>query len=309
LVGRLDCLDERLDAAVHAARIVERDPAMIASSGQVGTLVVVVDVMEAVPLLLQQAATELVLPVFGAREARRQEKSPGEWVTTADRAAEAFLTPRLAALVPDSVVVGEEAASSDPTVLEHLLKDGYIWLLDPLDGTANFAAGVPPFALMAALLHRGETIASWMLDPLTGRMAAAERGSGAWLNGDRIRTDLSDANVSALRGAVLRRFLPPALLSHVEAVEPQFAELSAGSRCAGHDYPLIAGGGLDFTLYWRTLPWDHIPGSLFVSEAGGVAARLDGSEYTAATHSRTGLLVARSPAVWMRVREALVPDS
>ena len=266
-----------------------------------------VDLMEAVPALLRQAAHDAVLPVFGMRQARPEEKSPDEWVTTADRAAEAFLAPRLAALVPDSVVVGEEAASSNPDVLNHLFTGGYVWLLDPLDGTANFAAGVPPFSVMAALLHRGQAIASWMLDPLTGRVAAAERGAGAWLDGERVRVDPSDADLSALRGAVLRRFLPLVLLSNVEPVARQFWDLTAESRCAGHDYPAVAEGKLDFALYWRTLPWDHIPGALFVSEAGGAVARLDGTTYTAATHARPGLLVARNLAIWTQVRDALVP--
>lgn len=143
-----------------------------------GILVVVLDVMDAVPALLRQAAAEAVLPVFGMREARPEEKSPGEWVTTADRAAEALLAPQLAALVPGSVVVGEEAASADPAVLDQLLTAADVWLLDPLDGTANFAAGEAPFAVMAALLRHGDTVASWMLDPLSGRIAAAERGGG-----------------------------------------------------------------------------------------------------------------------------------
>jgi len=84
-------------------------------------------------------------------------------------------------------------------------------------------------------------------------------------------------------------------------------ELTSGSRCAGHDYPEVAEGKLDFALYWRTLPWDHIPGALFVSEAGGVVARLDGTTYTAATHARPGLLVARNLEMWTQVRDALVP--
>jgi fructose-1,6-bisphosphatase/inositol monophosphatase family enzyme len=272
----------------------------------------VVDVMEAVPALLRQAAEQAILPVFGRREARPEEKSPGEWVTTADRAAEALLAPQLATLLPGSLVVGEEAASLDPSVLDHLATDGEVWLLDPLDGTSNFAAGEPPFAVMVALLRRGETVASWMLDPLTGRMAVAERGAGAWLDGERVRAG-ADAAVAgampgALRGGVTRRFLPADLGSHVEAVEPEFAELMGGSRCAGHDYPAVVTGDLDFILFWRTLPWDHIPGALFVSEAGGVAARLDGSAYRAADHARPGLLVARDPGAWTRVRDLLVPE-
>lgn len=147
-----------------------------------------------------------------------------------------------------------------------------------------------------------------MLDPLSGRLAAAERGGGAWLDGERVRSDSAGANVSAIRGAVLRRFLPPGLLAHVEAVEPDFAELTAGSRCAGHGYPVVVAGQLDFALFWRTLPWDHIPGALFTCEAGGVAARLDGSAYTAADHARPGLLVARNPDVWARARDVPAPE-
>lgn len=267
-----------------------------------------VGVFEAVPALLRQAADEAILPVFGMREAYPEEKSPGDWVTTADLAAEAMLAPRLAALVPGSVVVGEEAAFADPSVLDHLSTDVDTWLLDPLDGTSNFAAGERPFAVMAALLRRGETVAAWILDPLTGRLAAAERGGGAWLDGQRLRVGAGSTVAGAMRGAVLRRFLPAEFASHVAAVEPLFADSNAGSRCAGHDYPAIVTGELHFALFWRTLPWDHIPGALFVSEAGGVAARLDGSAYVAAGHAQTGLLVARNPDVWTRVRDLLVPE-
>lgn len=267
--------------------------------------------MEPVSALLRQAAEQAILPVFGRREAFPEEKSPGEWVTAADRTAEAFLAPRLAALLPGSVVVGEEEAALDPSVLDRLTIDGEVWLLDPVDGTSNFAAGKPPFAVMAALLHRGETVASWLLEPLTGRLAVAERGGGAWLNGDRVGAGvdagIAQATPTALQGAVLRRFLPADLGAHIETVEPDSAQLSAGSGCAGHDYAAVATGVLDFVLFWRTLPWDHVPGALFVSEAGGVAARLDGSPYRAADHARTGLLVARDPDLWPQVRDLLVP--
>ena len=91
-------------------------------------------------------------------------------------------------------------------------------------------------------------------------------------------------------------------------VEPRFAELTAGSRRAGHDYPGVVAGQLDFALLWRTLPWAHIPGALFVSEAGGGAGRFAGDAYTTATHARPGLLVARNRDVWLRVRDALVPE-
>jgi fructose-1,6-bisphosphatase/inositol monophosphatase family enzyme len=263
--------------------------------------------MDAVSQLLREAADATVLPVFG-REAAAEEKTPGEWVTVADRAAESFLAPRLTALLPGSVVVGEEMASADAGILGHLESDGDVWLLDPLDGTANFAAGTGPFAMMTALVRHGETVASWMLDPRSGRLACAQHGAGAWLDGRRIMTSTGTAPTAALKGAVLRRFLPEALAGHVASAGPRFAELSPGTGCAGADYPAVVNGIQDFTLYWRTLPWDHAPGVLFVCEAGGAAQRLDGSPYRPAQHARPGLLVARNIATWHQALAALVPS-
>jgi fructose-1,6-bisphosphatase/inositol monophosphatase family enzyme len=264
--------------------------------------------MDAVSQLLREAANATVLPVFGRGEVAVEEKTPGEWVTVADRAAESFLAPRLTALLPGSVVVGEEMASADADILGHLASASDVWLLDPLDGTANFAAGTGPFAMMAALVRHGETVASWMLDPLSGRLACAQRGAGALLDGRRIMTGSVAAPIAALKGAVLRRFLPEALAGHVASAGPRFAELSSGTGCAGADYPAIVTGIQDFTLYWRTLPWDHAPGVLFVCEAGGAAQRLDGSPYRPAEHARPGLLVARNIATWHQALAALVPS-
>lgn len=246
--------------------------------------------------------------MLGDRAAAPEEKAPGEWVTTADRAAEAFLAPRLAALVPGSVVVGEEAASSDPRVLERLAAPGDVWLLDPLDGTSAFAAGRGPFAVMAALLRDGTAVAAWVLDPLADRLVTAELGSGAEVDGVPLRVPTSPAP-GVLRAAVLTRFLPPDLVRHVGGVPQTAAALVPGSGSAGHDYPALAHGDLDAVLYWRTLPWDHAPGVLLLQEAGGVARRPDGAAYRAAEHDRVGLLAARSPEAWDRALALLVPPA
>lgn len=265
------------------------------------------DIMNEVPELLREAAISFVLPEFGRAEAGAEEKAPGEWVTIADRAAEEFLTPRLAALVPGSVVVGEERASADPAILGHLGAAGSAWLLDPVDGTANFAAGKGPFAMMAALLRQGEVVASWILDPLTGRLAVAQRGAGAWIDGRRTTASPAASPDAELKGAVLRRFLPSEVATRVAAAETRFKELSAGSGCAGADYPAIVTGERDFILYWRTLPWDHAPGVLLAAESGCTAQRPAGSPYRPAEHARPGLLVARNAATWQQARIGLIP--
>ena len=264
------------------------------------------DLISSVSNLLREAAETCVLPVFGKREANSEEKSPGEWVTEADKAGEAFLAPALRSLITDSLVVGEEAASADPMVLDQLTDDGIVWLIDPLDGTSNFASGLPPFAIMVALVRNGETAASWILDPITDRLSVSEKGSGSWINGERITVGEDSPELSDMSGAVLRRFLPQKLAEHVDAVEGRFANLSLGSKCAGFDYPTIAKGSMDFALYWRTLPWDHAPGVLFLQEAGGQAARLDGSAYRVANHARSGLLVSRNKEIWAKVKSTLL---
>lgn len=206
--------------------------------------------------LLHAAADTFVLPVYRQRNARPLEKSPRDWVTSADRAAEGFLAPALISLPPGSLIVGEEDASGDERVLDRLGARGWVWLLDPLDGTANFASGDGPISMMVALLRDGESVASWMLDPLTGSMCVVERGSGAWMDGSRVVTDNRELAPHEMTGAVLRRFLPELLDEHITAAQGSIGEVTSGSKCAGYDYPAIASGHLDFVLYWRTLPWD-----------------------------------------------------
>lgn len=134
--------------------------------------------LERVGELLREAAAEVILPRFRAlSDADIVEKSPGELVTIADREAEALITHGLLRLRPGSRVVGEEACASDPALLDRLDK-GAVWLVGPLDGTGNFASGRAPLAVMAALVVGGETVAAWLLDPLTSELAVAERGAG-----------------------------------------------------------------------------------------------------------------------------------
>lgn len=152
------------------------------------------DLISSVSNLLWEAAATCVMPVFGKREANPEEKSPGEWVTEADKAGEAFLEPALRSLIPSSLVVGEEAASADPSVLDRLASDGNVWLIDPLDGTSNFANGIPPFALMVALIRKGDTMASWILDPVANQLSISEKGSGSWINSEQITVNEASRN-------------------------------------------------------------------------------------------------------------------
>ncbi len=250
---------------------------------------------ELVGALMAEAAERAILPRFRALAQHEvEEKSPGELVTIADREAEAILAAGLALLLPGSRVIGEEACAVDPRLLESL-GEGTVWLVDPLDGTGNFAAGRPAFAVMVALLRDGALRAGWIFDPLSGQLARAELGGGAWIGARRLRAS-PQAPGTRLRGS-MGRFMPEEMAATLTERLEAGAERLPGLMSAGVEYPLIAAGERDFAFYWRTLAWDHAAGILFVNEAGGKAVRPDGSAYRPAEPGN-GLLAAASPDRW-----------
>ncbi len=262
--------------------------------------------IERVAQLMRRTAAQAILPRFRALHASEiEEKSPGEHVTAADRGAEALLTAGLLALLPGSAVLGEEAASAQPDTVQLLSGQADLWIVDPLDGTSNFVEGKPIFSVMVALMRHGETVASWMLDPLTDTLAVAKKDGGAWLGGQRITTPRAVPEDRELRGAVLTRFLPPELRLSIEARSQNVSGILPGLRCAGHEYPDVATGAQHFVLFWRTEPWDHVPGALFITEAGGHVARLDGTPYVPLDGGK-GLLVAQNRETWQSVARCLL---
>nr|WP_260174078.1 inositol monophosphatase [Nocardioides albus] len=254
---------------------------------------------------MREAATCYLRPRFRALATEDiWEKSPGEVVTVADQECEKALSDRLCAAVPGSVVIGEEAAAEDLSLLLHLSGEQPVWLLDPLDGTGAFASGSPDYGLMAALVVNSETVLAIIHQPEHSRTFVAEHGAGAYEteSGERVAVRRSS---SSLHGAVMKRFLPADIRVVIEHNEHRFATLEPQATAASIEYPpALAKGDGDFMLYWRTLPWDHAPGALLLSEAGGVVARLDGAAYDP-TDRREGLLAAGSPEALREAKAAL----
>lgn len=250
-------------------------------------------ILDSVSDLLREVAAAVVMPRFAALQPGETEmKAAGEPVTIADREAEAMIGRALELLLPQARIVGEEACGAAPQLLDDL-DQGMVWIIDPIDGTANFTAGRSPFAMMVALLRDGEIIASWILDPLHDRLATAVKGGGAWIDGQRVRTSTSFTDLSSLCGIVSEAFLPAERRGLIAAVRASVGSVAATARCAGHEYPLVATGERDFAIYWRTLVWDHAPGALLLTEAGGAVTHLDGAAYQPA-RPRPGLLLARN---------------
>jgi fructose-1,6-bisphosphatase/inositol monophosphatase family enzyme len=255
--------------------------------------------------LIREVATTIVLPRFRHLSAAEvHEKVPGDLVTIADQESEQALITGLTALLPGSVVVGEESVAADPAVLDKVGNDGKVWIVDPVDGTNNFAAGKTPFAVMVALLRDGEPAASWILDVVEDKMTTAEAGSGAWLDGVRLKCRTDDAPAATLDGSANPHYLPADLRAEVDLNRHRLGRVTVGAHCAGWEYPALVTDVQQFALFWRILPWDHVPGSLIVRESGGTVLHLDGSQYKPTDNDR-GLLIAPNDDIWRTVRETL----
>jgi fructose-1,6-bisphosphatase/inositol monophosphatase family enzyme len=243
---------------------------------------------------MRDVAEQAVLPRFRNLAAHEvQEKEPGDPVTIADREAEQLLGAGLTAICPDARVIGEEACAAEPALLAGA-RDGLVWIVDPIDGTANFSAGTPPFGIMIALLDDGDTQASWIYDPLSHRLCHAVRGGGAFVGGQQIRVVPPAGRPTA---AVTAFGEPEAILEARRArIAAQFS-LMPMPRCAAEQYPRVCLGQTDVAMFRRTLPWDHAAGALLVAEAGGRIARWNGTPYRAGDDG-VGLLAAATPELW-----------
>ena len=229
-------------------------------------------------------------------------KAADDAVTVADHESEAILFERLSALLPDAALVGEEAAHADPALLDRLSAD-LCWIVDPLDGTNNFAEGKPPFGVLVALCDGGETQAGWILDGLSGRFCHAVRGQGAFIDGERIAARASGLEPPI--AAISLIFMDPERRAAVQRhIAPHYALVDI-PRCAAEQYPRLALGQNDVSIFERTLPWDHAAGVLFLNEAGGRAARMDGAPYRMDEWDRPGLIGAASPALWDALAEKM----
>ncbi|MEE4154372.1 MAG: inositol monophosphatase [Erythrobacter sp.] len=246
--------------------------------------------------LLRFAAERSMLPRFRAlAESDIEMKGEDDPVTIVDREVETFLTEALTRLAPGVAVVGEEAAAGDPSVLDHLSTQ--CWIIDPLDGTANFTEGKEPFGIIVALADAGQAVAGWIYDPIRNRLCHARKGEGAMIDGEpvRARTTGAERPVTAVS-----RMLRTA--GEVERIEEELAPhytLVEIPRCAAEQYPRLALGVNDLSTFKRTYPWDHAAGALWLNEAGGRAMRVDGSNYRVDDgDAKPSLVGASSPAIW-----------
>ena len=252
--------------------------------------------------LVKRVSERAIMPRFrNLGDGEIIEKKADDLVTVADREAEEMLALGLAEIDSSLAIVGEEAAHADPAVLDAL--SGDCWIIDPIDGTHNFAHGHAPFGILIAQASAGLCQAGWIFDCLTGRFCHAHRGGGAYVDGTRARTRTTGINppVAAISTIFLdedrRKKVQQSIMPHYTTVETP--------RCAAEQYPRLALGENDVSFFERTLAWDHAAGTLWLEEAGGMIARFDGSPYRVDEWDRPGLIGAANPSLWEELAERL----
>ncbi len=261
-------------------------------------------------LLLRATARTEIMPRFRRLDAAeiRVKSGPFDLVTIADEAAEAMITQGLSRRYPGCLVVGEEATAADPSLLGRLAGAELAFVVDPIDGTSNYAAGLPLFGTMLAAVSQGEVVASVIHDPVMDTSSIAVLGHGAWeQSADGTRTPLRVAApvpVSAMSGAASWRYMAPDLRRRVIQNLLQVAQ-AYDFRCAAHEYRMLAAGHCHFLVFNRLMPWDHLPGWLLHREAGGYAAHFDGSAYRPGAVDG-GLICAPDEDSFERLRRALL---
>ena len=224
----------------------------------------------------------------------RTKSGPGDLVTAADVEAEHLLYDGLTRIWPGSLVIGEEAAAKDPSVLEHLAQPEPVWVIDPVDGTANFVAGEPMFAMVVALVDNHQTLFAWIHDPVDDRTLWAGAGEGTWVEDRRLSIQANAPDhIQSMAASLYHRAFKDARKAFGES-----------RRCgsAAHEYWALAENRLQVCSFSRLKPWDHAAGVLIHTEAGGFSRMLDETPYDPANAEKRGLLSTQSQQVWNQVR-------
>ncbi|WP_343808945.1 inositol monophosphatase family protein [Alteraurantiacibacter aestuarii] len=252
--------------------------------------------------LLRDVSERVILPRFrNLRHGEVEDKGGDDPVTVADREAEILLSEGLARFDASIAIVGEEAAHADKSVLDAL--SGPCWIIDPVDGTRNFAAGKPPFGILIARADAGVVQSGWIYDCLSERFCTAHLGKGAFVDDERITSRATGETppVAAISLLFMDSGQRQSMMDHIA---PHYRLVDV-PYCAAEQYPRLGLGENDISIFERTLAWDHAAGALWLNEAGGKVMRPDGSAYLVSEWDRKGLLGAASPALWDQLAERL----
>lgn len=234
---------------------------------------------------VRAAAKAEILPRFRNLDAAAigAKANADDLVTVADRNSEAAIGAAIPAILPGAEIIGEEAVSENPALLDRIAMAETCVIIDPIDGTWNFARGLGVFGVLLAVVERGETVFGLLYDPLGDDWIMARRGGGAWFctaGGRKERLEIGQLQSET----EFAGFTSPWLLPKNSRARYSTELLDLGRvtdlRCACHAYRSLCFGHGRFNIDLKLMPWDHAAGALAYREAGGHVGLLDGRDYS-----------------------------
>ncbi len=267
------------------------------SASMAVTAEVASDTLERVIAVVRRVAADEIMPRF--LKVAHERKADGSLFTEADLAAQDALARGLREIHPVPLV-GEEM-TAEQQVERWLAGDGGVWCVDPIDGTSNFVYGLPYFAVSVALMRHGRTVLGVVYAPVTDEMFHAERGGGAFLNGERlpIRT-----HVPHLRNAMANvdfKRLGVKLAGALASAPPYMSQRNYGAGTLEWCY--LAAGRFDLYLHGGQKLWDYAAGALILEEAGGRMATLTQDEFWAGDLWKRSVVAALDPGLFAAWRD------
>ncbi len=256
--------------------------------------------LEALTDAVRRVAVREIMPRY--LKVARQHKDDGSFCTEADIAAQAALVADLARIAP-CPVLGEEMTEAEQHAQWAAGKDG-LWCLDPIDGTSNFVNGLPYFAVSVALLKDGQPVLGAVYDPVADEMFCAEKGKGAWLNGEPlpIKAFCPAGLSSAIAGVDFKR-LSPRLRERLAVDHPYRSQRNFGASAL--DWCYVAAGRFDVYVHGGQKLWDYAAGALVLAEAGGSVCLKEGGDFWQADPWQRSAIAALRPALFTAWRDWL----
>lgn len=257
--------------------------------------------------LVRRAAKAEIMPRFRNLDMGHISTKSGRFdlVTEADTATEAMLARGLQQMFPHALIVGEEATSSDDSLRGQIAEAELCFILDPVDGTWNFANGLALFGVIVAIARFGKPVLGLLYDPMMDDWIIADEASPARFvrnfGGGRKISVSQGAPLSEMQGYIHLYLLDEDKRAEMAAALPEFGRTQA-LRCSCHEYRTLARGGMDFMISGTMTPWDHAAGVLICQQAGGTVKMLDGSDYNASITDGY-VLAAPDEASWTALRD------
>ena len=259
--------------------------------------------LKAVIAAVKLVAAEEIMPRYMKVAHRR--KSDGSLCTEADTAAQLALTKKLQAIL-NVPVLGEEMHTDEQHAIWRAGNDG-LWCIDPIDGTSNFVHGLPYFAVSVALLREGKSVLGVVYDPVADEAFAAEKGKGAFLNGEMlIARDTAESLEQALASVDMKR-LSTKLVEQLATQPPYSSQRNFGASAL--DWCYTAAGRYDVYLHGGQKLWDYAAGTLVLWETGGYACCIENDDFFLGDIWQRSVIAARDKQLfdewksWIRAQQ------